>query len=79
MARDLVAELTEASHRFDSHNRVPVDCELLDRTIAEMKRLQSVEQRLVQVRDFKLPFGHPDWARAFDEASLAQTFLREDD
>lgn len=49
--RDLIAELTEASHRFDSHNQVPVDCELLDWVIVELKHHHEVERRAIEMRD----------------------------
>lgn len=58
MTGDLVAELTEASYSFDSHNYVTsFDCELLDRTIAELKRLQAVEHVLDGMNSTELELG----------------------
>lgn len=43
---NLIDELTVAGERFDSYNYVQgMDLQLLDRTIAQLKRLQAMQQR----------------------------------
>lgn len=56
MARDLIAELIEAGFRFDSRNYVTgIDTDLLDRTVAELKRLRTMENRARGIAGGTLP------------------------
>jgi hypothetical protein len=48
--------------------------------LAELERLRAIEQRAREIRDFPLqvPYPHPDWSRATDEAAVARQILEGD-